>query len=116
MADETTIDDHADEAHHFDPPIGDPPEAMTASERLRALEDEHFGEKCVRIRDQIERGSGSPYALAAPEVRAQHEALTKLITAEAKLSAANAAVAVAQNEYDAALAATEPKPDADHRE
>lgn len=84
----------------------------TAAERLFAFEVQHFGADAVRIREQIEKGSGSPIQLAKPEVRAQHAALEKLIEAEAKLAAAHTALIQADTDYEAALAATEPKPDA----
>lgn len=86
------------------------PAPMSAAERLRAFEDETFskdGVLPVRINDRIERGSGSPYQMAAPEVREQYAALEKLVEAEQKLADAKAALAVAEEAHGQALAAVE---------
>lgn len=88
------------------------PAAPSAPERLRAFEDEHLGKDCVRIRGKVERGSGSPYQLMSPELKAQYAALEKLIEAEQKLADARAAVLQAEADHAAALAALEAKPDA----
>lgn len=75
------------------------PEPMTAADRLRAFEDEHFGKEAVRINDRIERGYGSPYHNAAPEIRKQYEALEKLIVAEQKLADAKGVLAQAEADH-----------------
>jgi hypothetical protein len=83
-------------------------EPESATDRLRAFEDEHFGAKG----DKIERGSGSAYAAAPAEIRRQHAAIEHLIVTEQKLADAHAAVIQAEADHEAALAAAEPKPDA----
>jgi hypothetical protein len=89
----------------IDPPATEQAEPMTAEGRLRAFEDEHFGKEAVRINGNIERGSGSPYQDAKPEIRKQHIALTALIAAEGKLNDAKGALAQAEADYaDAAKA------------
>lgn len=105
IAAEPHIEDTA--SNHFE---AEPAEPMTAADRLRAFEDEHFGEKCVRINGLIERGSGSPYA-AKPELHAQYAALQRLIETEQQLADAHAALMVADDNHQAALAAVE-NPDA----
>lgn len=75
--------------------------------RLRAFEDAEFGEDCVRINDQIERGSGSPFARMSDAQKAHYAALERLVEAEQKLTDANAALSVAQSNYDAALVGVE---------
>jgi hypothetical protein len=89
---------------------------LPAAERVRAFEDEHLGKDVVRINGRIERGSGSPYQdpkVMTPELRRQHAALEKLTETEQKLADANTALLQAQADHDTALAAAEPKPDAD---
>lgn len=93
----------------------DPAVAASAPARLRAFEDEHFGNDVVRIRGQIERGSGSPYQdpkIMPPELRRQHAALEKLIETERRLADAHTALLQAEADHEATLAATEPRPDA----
>jgi hypothetical protein len=75
--------------------------------RLRAFEDEHFGEDCVRINDKIERGVGSPYAAMSDEQKAHYVALERLIEAERKGNEANEAMSIAKSDYDAALIAVD---------
>jgi hypothetical protein len=91
-------------------PIPDAPEAIDAKTRLREFEDEAFADskiEVVRIGDRLERGNGSAFAALPDHVKAKHAALERLVDAEQKLADANAAVAVAQSEYDAALTAVE---------
>ena len=95
----------------FAPPA-DTPETMPAAARIRAFEDEHLGVDAVRIRDKIERGSGSPFAALSPEKKAEYAALEKLVMTEQKLADAHAALIQADADHDAALAAAEPKSNA----
>ncbi len=92
------------------------PEAeMPAVERLRTYEDKVFADspvEVVRIGDRLERGSGSAYAALTDEQKAHYVKLEHLIAAEQKLAAAHAALLVADDEHDAALAAVETEPDA----
>src|SRR5581483_6312654 len=81
---------------------------LSAAQRLRAFEDEHFGKEAVRINGRIERGSGSPYQAMAqknPELHRQYQALDHLIVAEKKLEDARALLAQAESDHAAALAA-----------
>jgi hypothetical protein len=89
------------------------PDEIPAADRLRAFEDEHLGKDAVRIGGKIERGSGSPFAGLSPELKRQYAALEKLLATEQKLADAHAALIQADADHDAALAAAEPKPDAD---
>lgn len=97
----------------IDPPVHEPElvEKVDAAARLRAFEDKHFGTQAVRINDRIERGMGSPYQMAAPEVRKQHKAIENLIEAEAKLAAAHSALIAADAEYEAAEKACDAAPE-----
>ncbi len=79
----------------------------TAAARLRAFEDDAFGEDAVRIGDQVERGSGSPFAAMSVEQKAHYAALEKLVAAERRVDAANAALMTAQVDYDAAVEAVD---------
>jgi hypothetical protein len=83
------------------------PEPASATERLRAFEDKHFGEDAVRINGRIERGSGSPYQMAHPDVRRQHQALERLIETEQKLIEAHTALMAADQAHDEAEQAVE---------
>lgn len=115
MADETHTDKPlatlAGAERAIDPPIIDPPveehaaDPMTGEARLRAFEDEHFGENAVRINGRIERGSGSPYQMAHPSVREQYGKIEKLIEAEQKLAAAHGALMQADAEHEQAMKA-----------
>jgi hypothetical protein len=69
---------------------------VAASERLRAFEDEHFGEDAPRFAGQVERGHGSKHALMSPEGKAHHLALELAVTAEKALADAKAKVAEAE--------------------
>jgi len=89
------------------PPVKPAAPATGATSRLRAFEDEHFGEDCVRINDQIERGVGSPYAAMTDEQKAHYVALEALVEAERKGNEANAAMSLAKSNYDAALVAVD---------
>jgi hypothetical protein len=75
---------------------------MTATDRLRAFEDEHFGKGAVRINGRIERGSGSPYQNADPKIRKTHAALEQLIAAEQKLADTTGAMHQAEADFAAA--------------
>jgi len=70
--------------------------AIAASERLRAFENEHFGEDAPRFAGQVERGHGSKHALMPPEGKAHHLALELAVTAEKTLADARAKVAEAE--------------------
>jgi hypothetical protein len=86
-------------------PVAEPekdPDSPAA--RLRAFEDEVFGEDCVRINGRIERGSGSPFAAMSPERKAEYAALEKLVEAEQRVDDANAALMTAQMDRDKAVA------------
>lgn len=78
------------------------PVETSAVDRLRAFEDKHFGEKAVRINGRIERGSGSPYQMAHPSVREQHQRLERLIASEQKLAEAHAALMAADEAHEQA--------------
>lgn len=102
----------ADEAEAERQKLADPPREIPAADLLRAFEDEHVGEKTVRIGDRIERGYGSPFAALSDEKKRQYAALEKLVASEQKLADAHAALIQAEADHESALAATEPKPDA----
>lgn len=116
MADETTSTDRpldhlaeteqrlAGDNRPSDKPTNkpEPDESMPAAARLRAFEDEHFGEDAVRIDGKVERGSGSPYQRMGEDERRQYQALERLVAAEMKRDAARAAAAAAEAEYDEA--------------
>jgi hypothetical protein len=74
----------------------------TAAARLRAFEDERFGEDAVRIGGHIERGSGSPYAAMSEPDKLHYTALERLVVAEQKFN--DAAALAAQAEADRAAA------------
>src|SRR4051812_16592267 len=81
----------------------EPANEPAAADRLRAFEDEHFGEKCVRINGLIERGSGSPFAMAAPEIRERHARIEKLLVTERRLADAHEALLQSDADHEAAL-------------
>jgi hypothetical protein len=77
---------------------------ITAHQRLRAFEDEHIGEDAVRNKHgHIEKGFGSKFKDMSPERHAEYAALEKIVAAEDKVNAANAALSTAQAEHDAAV-------------
>lgn len=79
-------------------------ERIPAAARLRAFEDEHFGEDAVRIDGKVERGSGSPYQAMSEPRKRHYQALEKAMEAEVKLGAARSQMAIAENEMVAAEA------------
>lgn len=85
-------------------PTGEDPEPDTAASRLRAFEDDRFGEDAVRINDKIERGYGSPFAAMSDADKLHYTALERLVVAEQKVTDANAALMAAQMAYDTAVA------------
>lgn len=104
----------------IDPPAHEPPaveaEPTGAVERLRAFEDEHLGKDAVRLHGRVERGSGSRYQnpkVMTPELRRQHAALDHLVTSEQHLAEAHTKLLQAEADHETALAACEPRPDAD---
>lgn len=103
--------------HAIDPPAPadlvvetESADPMTAADRLSAFEDEHFGKR-MHVDDKIERGSGSHYQMAAPEIRKQHAALEKLVLAEQTLADASAKQLQAQADYAAAEKACDAAPE-----
>lgn len=73
----------------------------SASERLRAFEDEELpktGVEIVRINGQVERGSGSAYDRMPASKKRKYVALTRLVEAEIKVDQARAMVSVAESE------------------
>lgn len=114
MADDAIITDKPlDHIDHVERGLDPAPKDAPGIDRLRAFEDKHFGKDAVRINGRIERGSGSPYATAKPEVRRQYEMLEALIEADQRVADARAALAVAEEAHDRALAALENEPDID---
>lgn len=97
---EKPIDPHAQEIM----PTADP---VTARQKLRAFEDEHFGKDAVRVNGEIERGHGSPFADMDQHEHRQYAALELLIAAEQRLADSTTALAVAEAEHEAALARLE---------
>lgn len=103
MADETNTDRPLDHLSETEQRL-DGDNRIPAAARLRAFEDEHFGEDAVRIDGKVERGSGSPYqAMSEPQKR-HYQALEKAMEAEVKLGAARSQMAIAENEMAAAEA------------
>lgn len=82
-------------------------EPDTAAGRLRAFEDEKLGPDAVRINDKIERGHGSKFRELSKEDQAQYAALERLIEAEQKLADAETSHRIAEENYEAALAAVD---------
>lgn len=82
-------------------------EKTPAAERLRAFEDEHLGAEAPRIEGKVERGHGSPFSRMSDEDKAKYDALEKLVAAEAKLTAAREALALAEEEYAVVEAAAD---------
>lgn len=84
-------------------PIAEPePAPVTAKTKLRAFEDDVFGEKVGRINGDIERGIGSPYAAMTPHQQAHYAALEKLVAAEKGMADASATLAAAEAAHAAA--------------
>jgi len=75
-------------------------EKYMAAERLREMEDEWLGEDTRRHEGKIERGYGSRYQDMSKERRAHHTALENEAQAEAKVVAAEAALAVAKADLE----------------
>lgn len=91
-------------------------EPTGAVERLRSFEDKYVGKKAVRVGGRIERGFGSPYqnpTVLTPELRRQHAAIEHLVESEKHLAEAHTKLLQAEVDHEAALAACEPRPDAD---
>lgn len=88
---------HADEAA----------EKLSSAELLRAFEDDKLGADAVRINGQIERGHGSKFRDLTEQDQAHHAALEKLVDAEQKLVDATTAHQLAEEAYEAAVAAVE---------
>lgn len=82
-------------------------EPASAAQRLRSFEDEHLGEDAPRFQGKLERGHGSLFQRLPPEKRKAHELIEKTAETEQKLNDARAAVAVAENEHNTAVAAAE---------
>lgn len=78
------------------------PAPPTATERLRAFEDAHFGKNAVRLHGRVERGFGSPFKAMLPEKHQHYAALEKLVVTEQALSDAHGALLAAENAHDAA--------------
>jgi len=113
MADETTTQAPAAEVTtgppivlppNTAPPPAPEPEPDTAKAKLRAFEDEHLGKDAVRIKGEIERGHGSPFAAMKPELKRHYEALERVVAAEQKVDDAAAALAAAKVAHEAAMA------------
>lgn len=82
----------------------EPAAPLTAKDRLRAFEDEHFGPDAVRVNGEIERGHGSPFAEMDERQHRQYAAIELLIAAEQRLADSTAALASAEAEHEAAMA------------
>jgi hypothetical protein len=92
------------------PPSADPFEASepgSAAQRLRDFEDEHLGEDAPRFGGKLEKGHGSLFQRMSPEQQKAHAAIEKSAETEQKVADARAALAVAESEHNAALAAAE---------
>lgn len=75
-----------------------------AAARLRAFEDEHFGEDAVRIDGQVERGSGSAYQMMSEPRQKHYRALEHAVEVELKVDAARAQLSAAEGDMAAAEA------------
>lgn len=101
----------ADESDPFEPQTEQLPEPVSepvsATERLRAFEDAHFGESHPRHAGQVEKGSGSLFSRNdenwGAAHRAHHAALEALIAAEAEHQKASTAEAAAHAKLEAAV-------------
>lgn len=80
---------------------------LTAAARLRAFEDDVFGEKASRINGAVERGVGSPYADMTPRQKAHYAALEQMVAAEKRVSDATAELAAAEAAHEAAAKASD---------
>jgi len=81
-------------------------EAPDARAKLRAFENEHLGEDVPRVNGQIEKGHGSLFHQKLDDDQKRtHSALEQLVHAEDELQKANANLAKAERDHDAAAAA-----------
>lgn len=97
----------ADESNPFERQTEQLPDPVASHDRLRAFEDEHLGEGAVRIHGRVERGFGSKFKDLPIEKQQAHAAIEKTAETERKLGEARAAVAVAENEHNAAIEAAD---------
>lgn len=97
----------------YDTDFGSEPE-LTASDRLRAFEDEHLGEDTPRISGKVEKGHGSLFhrpidkgGKLTDAHRKAHAAIEKTIETESKLNAARGVLAQAEAEHAQAVKAAD---------
>lgn len=84
----------------------EPAAPATATERLRQVEDEWFGEDTPRHYGKVERGHGSFYQGLSVKQRAYHAALEVEAEAEAGVTAARTALQVAEAKLEQAQRVT----------
>jgi len=87
-------------------PAGAPAD-QTASARMRAFEDAHFGKDAVRINGLIERGHGSAFTALDPAAKNQYAAIERFRDAEIALGVAEGDLSIAQAAHATATAAVE---------
>jgi hypothetical protein len=80
------------------------PEAETpsAAARLRAVEDEWFGEDELRISGKIQDGHGSRFANLPHEKKKHYHALVHAVGAEKLVAEAHSALSFAEQKFEAA--------------
>lgn len=90
-----------DPVESFELPTAD---EITTAHRLREFENKMFGDGHARHGGQIEKGKGSAWESAEPNVRAHHAAIEELIAAEQEHEQADRVVQTAHARLQTAIA------------
>lgn len=85
----------------------DASDSGSSAQRLRAFEDEHLGPDTPRFGGMVEKGHGSLFSRLPPEKQKAHALIEKTAETEAKVDAARANLAIAENEHAAACRAAD---------
>jgi hypothetical protein len=80
---------------------------VTAADKLRAFEDDHFGKDAPRINGELERGVGSPYSRMTLHQKRHYESLEHLVKAEKKVADASFELETAKAKHLAAVKASD---------